>query len=56
MHRAPWAKTSISMGEFAQMYRISSRLSSRLSTTRFMPMAAHSCTPGREWMVICVEP
>ena len=38
------------------MYRISSRLSSRLSTTRFMPMAAHSCTPGREWMVIWVEP
>ena len=56
MHRAPWPKISISMGEFWQMPAIWSRDSSRESTTRLMPRSAHCLTPSREWTVIWVEP
>ena len=55
MHRAPWANTSISMGEFWQMYSIWSRDSSRESTARVMPRSATILTPSRLWTVIWVE-
>ena len=55
MHSAPWPNTSISMGEFWQMYAIWSRLSSRDRTARVIPRSAHSFTPSREWTVIWVE-
>ncbi len=55
MHRAPWANTSISMGERAQMYSIWSRDSSRERTTRLIPRSAHCFTPSRLWTVIWVE-
>lgn len=56
MHRAPWAKTSMAMGLFWQMERISSRLSSRERTAQRRPSSAAASTPAREWMVIWVLP
>ena len=56
MHRAPWAKTSILMGLFRQMWAMSSRLTSRLRTTQPIPSLAAASTPAREWTVIWVLP
>ena len=56
MHRAPWTKVSISMGELRQMCSMASRESSRERTTRDMPSSAQRRTPSREWTVSWVEP
>ena len=56
MHSAPWAKTSMAMGLFWQMRRMSSPDSSRPSTTQRIPSRAASSTPAREWTVIWVLP
>ena len=56
MHRAPWAKTSMAMGLWRQIWRTSSPDSSRPSTTHPMPSAAARSTPAREWTVIWVLP
>ena len=45
MHRAPWAKTSTSTGQFSQMVRVSSAEHSRAMTTRSQPSAAISRAP-----------
>ena len=55
MHSAPWTKCSSSTGTAAEISRISSRESSRESTTRRIPCAASSLAPAGEWTDICVE-
>ena len=55
MQSAPCTNTSISIGLLRQMAAISSRGSSRESTTRLHPSSAAATTPSSEWMDICVE-
>ena len=55
MHSAPWTNTSVSTPACSVIRRTSSRVHSRLSTTRENPMSRASRAPSSVWMVICVE-
>ena len=55
MHRAPWTKLSSSTGQARRISRISSRESSRESTTREAPSSHSSLTPPGVCRLICVE-
>ena len=45
MHSAPWAKTSISAGQFRMMASVSSAEHSRAMTTRWQPSPQASRAP-----------